>query len=170
MRRFGLLAVMIALLLASACAIPQTAQEFRQMAPGAFMGTVVDFEVNRSIGKVSNSYKKMAPKCLNKRVTSTTTRHSRYGPQTHTVEVDYNPTVIAKKDKAEIHLQQKFVSGVVNVTKIPPGGQFLLVADAVPAGRNKTKVKIYTASIYKNLIEAIKNWSSGKHLCPDLTQ
>jgi hypothetical protein len=172
MRKFSVLGLMLALLFISGCALhlPQTAEEFRQVAPGAFMSKVVNFEVNRPLSQVSSSYKKMAPKCLDKRVTSTSTRYSKYGGQTSTVVVDYKPTVKATKTKAEVHVQQKFVSGVISVQKEPPGGVYLLVADAVPAGRKKTKVTIYTASVYKELIKGIENWSNGKHLCPDLTK
>jgi hypothetical protein len=171
MKNFAWIPFIVLMFLASSCATaPMSPDEFKQKIPGAFMGKVVNLEVDRPFNQVANSYKKMAPQCLNKRITTTSTTYNEYGGQTSRVVSDYKATVVAKKDMAEIYVQQKFVSGVMSIGKEPTDGHYLLVADAVPAGKKKTKVTIYTASVYKKLIAGVENWSKGKHLGPDLTQ
>ena len=51
-------------------------------------------------------------------------------------------------------------------------GCFLLVADAYPVDKNRTRVQMFSPSIgYDVLIRAIKGWASGENLgCPDMTK
>ena len=47
----------------------------------------------------------------------------------------------------------------------------MLVADAIKAGKNKTKVTMYYASVGSDsIVKAIKRWAKGKKGCPDLTK
>jgi len=171
MRKHLLLALIVVTLVASGCGAPQTAEEFRKViAPGHLMAKVINLEVDRPFSEVAASFKKMAPQCLNKRVETRSTTPNRYGGATSEVVTQYTPTVIVNKDKAELHVQMKYVQGVKSIGKEPAAGNYLLVADAVPAGKNKSKVTIYSVSVYKRLIAAVENWSKGDHLCPDLTQ
>ncbi|HEY9052168.1 MAG TPA: hypothetical protein VIQ03_11525, partial [Gammaproteobacteria bacterium] len=84
----------------------------------------------------------------------------------------YNPTVTITDKRAELHLQQNYESGVMTVSKVPPGGYYLFVVDATPIGKNKSKVDIYGPTMgYDTVIKAFKGWATGKNLgCPDLTK
>lgn len=154
----------------SGCAIgphPQNAAEFRKALPGSMFGKKDTFIVKRKFEHVANSFKKMAPKCLSKRVKSVSSGYMHHS----VVVTDYKPTVVKKKNKVELHLQQDHIQGVMNVTKKPKGGYYMLVTDAFRAGKNKTKIEMYYASIGSDtIVKAIKGWASGKKGCPDLTK
>ena len=154
----------------SACSIkhPQTAAEFRQAAPGAFMAKMESYEVNRPFKKVASTFKKQAPKCLSARIRS----ESRTNMSYQVIVTKYNPTVIVKKNKAELHLQQLHEKGVMNISKVPEKGYFLMVVDATPISKNKTKIDYYgPSSGFDTITRAIRNWATGKNMgCPDLTR
>ncbi len=88
------------------------------------------------------------------------------------IVTDYTPTVHVSADKAELHLQQHHVQGVLNITEEPDGGYYLMVADAYPIAGGQTQVDLYRPSMgYKVIIQAIKNWATGDNIgCPDLTK
>jgi hypothetical protein len=147
---------------------PQTAEEFRKAVPGAFMGKVETFEVNRPFSDVAKTFQKKAPECLNVSVKTTSQTRQSY----QVIVTDYKSTVLVTEEKAELHVQQHHAAGVVNVTKEPNGGYYLLVADAFPLDKKRTRVDIYGPSIgHGVLIEAIKGWATGENIgCPDLTK
>lgn len=166
----GRVAWVLAAALAAGCAgkMPMTADEFRQMAPGAFMVGVQNFEVKRSLRDVGDTFRRRAPECLN--VTIRTTSQSRTSYQV--VDTAYKPTVLVRGDKVELHLQQKHLRGVMKVHEEPADGHYLFVVDAVPAGARATKVQIIGPSRgYDVIVRAIKAWADGSSTgCPDLTQ
>jgi hypothetical protein len=148
--------------------MPQTAEEFRQMAPGAFMVQVQTFEVKRSVRDVGESFRRRAPQCL-----SVTIRTTSSAPGSYQVIVTrYKPTVVAGADRAELHLQQKHMRGVLAVHKEPEDGRYLFVVDATPAGRGAAKVQIIGPSRgYDVVVRAIKAWADGSSQgCPDMTK
>ena len=101
-------AIIFSLVFISGCAIkphPQNASEFRKALPGSMFGKTETFTVNRNIKNVDNSFKKMAPKCLKKRVKSTSSGYMHY----QVIVTDYNPTVVKGKNRVELHLQQEKV-------------------------------------------------------------
>lgn len=151
--------------------MPLTADEFRKAVPGALTGKVETFEVDRPFHAVAETFRKKAPECLNKTVTTTSTTPGQYGPVVSTYTVTYKPTVLVTKKKAELHVQHH-TDNTVKVYKEPEGGYFLLVADAYPIDKKRTRVDLYRPSIgHKVLIKAVKGWSTGKNVgCPDLTQ
>jgi hypothetical protein len=63
-------------------------------------------------------------------------------------------------------------AGVLNVSEEPEGGYYLLVADAYPINKNKTRVDLYGLSMgHDVLIKAVKGWATGENVgCPDLTK
>jgi hypothetical protein len=156
----------------SGCAVmsghPQTAEEFRKAVPGAYLGKVESFEVNRPFRDVAGTFQKKAPECLHMTIKTTSQTNMSY----QVIVTTYNPTVLVSADKAELHLQQHHEAGVLNVTKEPEGGYYLLVADAVPVDRNTTRVDLYRPSVgFDVLIKGIKGWASGDiQGCPDLTK
>ncbi len=158
----------------SGCSLhqPQTAEEFRQAAPGAFMGKMETFEVNRPYRDVSDTFKKMAPRCLDTTIRTVSQRNTGYGVSTHVVITKWNPTVVVTKERTEMYVQQLHEQGVMNVSKVPEKGYFLMVVDATPVDREKTKIVMYRPSVgVKSLVKAIKGWASGEIKgCPDLTK
>ncbi len=164
-----LMPFLIALLLAG-CGTqqPQNAEEFRQAIPGAFMGKVETVEINRSFRDVAATWQKRAPECLNVTVRSTDTGSAG----AHTVVAVYKPTVIAGKERAELHVQVDYKAGVLNVGTVPPGGYYRLVADAYPLEGSRTRLQWYGPSRGMDVVvKAIKSWASGENLgCPDLTK
>ena len=147
---------------------PQTAEEFRQAVPGAFLGKVETFEVNRPFRDVAKTFQKMAPQCLNVTVKTTSQTHMSY----QVIVTTYKPTVLVSANKAELHVQQHHEKGVLNVTKEPEGGYYLFVADASPINENRTKVDFYRPSMgHDVLIRAAKGWATGRNVgCPDFTK
>ena len=164
------LAGLLGTILLTGCAIqhPQNAQEFRQALPGATFGKKETYIVERDFRIIGKTFEKMAPKCLHKRVTSTSSGYMHY----QVITTDYNPTVLISKQRAELHLQQDHIQGVMNVSKKPNGGYFMMVVDASPAGKNKSQIEIYAPSVGSDkIIQAVKGWTTGKTIgCPDLTQ
>jgi hypothetical protein len=147
---------------------PQTAEEFRQAVPGASFATVETFEVNRAFRDVARTFKQKGPQCLHGTVRTTSQTSTSY----QVIVAEYNPTVVVTEKRAELHLQRHYVQGAMHVTEEPKGGYYLLVADAYPAGRNKTRIQIFRPSIgFAPLFQAIRNWASGKNLgCPDMAK
>lgn len=161
---------LISLVSLSACSIkhPQTAEAFRKAAPGAFMAKVESYEVNHPFSKVASRFKSQAPKCLDARIRS----ESRTSTSYQVIVTKYNPTVKISKNKAELYLQQVHEQGVMNISEVPPKGYFLMVVDAIPVGRNKTRIDYYGPSVgVDNITKAIKGWATGTNMgCPDLTK
>ena len=159
----------IAALAGAGCAttIPQNAEEFRQMAPGAFRVQVENFEVKRSVRQVGETWRRRAPECLNVTIRTTSSAPGSY----QVIVTAYKPTVVAGAQRAELHLQMKHLQGVVNVQKEPEGGRYMFVADADPAGRGATKVRIIGPKGYEVVFRAIRAWADGSSQgCPDLTK
>lgn len=170
MKPFRLLVLLIVTLFAYGCAghMPQTADEFRQGAPTAFMGELETYDVNRSVEDIGKTFKKYAPKCLDVRMQTTSQTYKSY----QVIVSKYTPTVIVDKDRAELHLQEKHEKGVMAVYKEPEAGHYIMVVDATAIGRNKSRIDFYRPAVgNKTIIQAIKNWIKGENLgCPDMTK
>jgi len=164
------LAVLGAAAALAGCAtkMPQTAEEFRTMAPGAFMIQVQSFEVKRSTREVGETFRRRAPECLNMTIRTTSSSPGSY----QVIDSAYKATVITGSDKAELHLQQKHLKGVITVYQEPADGHYLFVVDAVPAGARASKVQIIGPSRgYDVVVRAIKAWTDGSSTgCPDMTK
>ena len=146
---------------------PQNAIEFRAAVPGAFLAKVEKYEVSQPFNKVASRFKKMAPKCLNQTIETVSQSTTSYS----VVVTKYKPTVIVGTDHAELHVQQHHAQGVMNVTKEPVGGYYLMVFDAIKVDANTTRIEYYGPSKgFGAMIKAIKGWASGNNVgCPDLT-
>lgn len=167
-KKLAVLSTAAVLLAGCAGKMPQTAEEFRQMAPGAFMVQVQTFDVKRSPREVGETFRRRAPECLN-----TTIRMTESGPGHHmVVDTAYKATVIAGGDKAELHLQQKHLRGVVKVYDEPADGRYLFVVDVLPTGARASRVQIIGPSKgYDVVVRAIKAWADGSSTaCPDMTK
>ena len=171
MSRTALLAAALAGALLSGCAAmtghPQNAEEFRQAVPGAFLGEVETFEVERPFSEVAGTFQRKAPECLNVSIRSVSSGYMHY----QVIVTTYKPTVMVNGDRAELHVQFHHDQGVMNVTKEPEGGYYLLVADLFPAGAGRTRVDLYRPSMgHDVLVKGIKGWAASDSAgCPDLT-
>jgi len=161
--------IVLAAILLPGCAInhPQTAEEFRQAVPGAFSGKVETFETPRAVKDIAKTFQKKAPECLDIAIETTSQTTDSYSHYTTT----YKPTVVVSASKVELHLQ-RHIDNVVNISQEPPGGYFLLVADAYTVDNKTTRVDLYRPALgFDVLVKAIKGWSTGDNLgCPDLTK
>ena len=148
--------------------MPQSADEFRQALPGAFMGKLETYEVDRSTADIGKTFQKYASKCL--AVTLETTSQTTSSFQ-HIV-TEYTPTVIVNQNRTELHLQEKHRQGVMTVYDEPAAGHYLLVVDATPLGTHRSKIDIYRPSMgFDTMVTAVRNWTRGENLgCPDLTK
>ena len=164
----SLVVVLLAMVLSGCGKMPQTADEFRQAVPGAFMGKVETIEANRPLETVAKTFQTMAPKCLDVRIKTTSRTNTSY----QVIVTKYHPTVIVKKQKAELHVQEKHESGVVAVYEEPAKGHYLMVVDATPLDKKRTAITMYRPSMGKDtMVKAIKGWATGDNVgCPDLTQ
>jgi len=155
-------------LLAGCAQQPQTAQEFREAIPGAFMGKVQTFEAKRPLAAVAKTFQARAPDCLNVSVRSVSQSSTSY----QNILTVYKATVVNNPQKAELHLQRDFKSGVLVPGKVPPGGLYYVVADATPIDKSRTRIDIYGPSVGTDtLVRAINGWATGENLgCPDMTE
>jgi hypothetical protein len=169
MKRYHVLFVVLNLFALVGCiSHPQTAEEFRKAVPGAFSAKVETFEVDRPFGQVASTFQKMGLNCLTKTIKMTSQTTTSY----QVIVTTYKPTVVVGGKKAELHVQQHHEQGVVNVSKEPDGGYYLLVVDAQPVTHAKTRIDLYRPSMgHSVLIQAVKNWATGENVgCPDLTK
>jgi len=160
----------LAVLAAAGCSMqmPQNADEFRQQLPGAFMGSVQTFESNRSLRDIGRTFQSRAPECLSVRIRTVSQTSTSY----QNIVATYKPTVLVTEKRAEIHLQRHYERGVITPGKEPDGGHYMLVADATPLDRNKTRIDIYGPKMGADaIIRAISAWAKGESTgCPDMTK
>ena len=170
MKRLTILMVVLFVTGLSGCVShPQTAEGFRQaLIKGAFLTKVETFEVDRPFNEVASTFQKMAPGCLNKTIKTTSSTYQSY----QVIVTTYKSTVLVNPNKAELHVQFNHEKGVMKVSKMPPGGYYMIVTDAQPIDGNKTKIDMYRPSAgNKPMIKAIKGWATGDNVgCPDLTK
>jgi hypothetical protein len=99
-------------------------------------------------------------------------RRTLAGPSYHVVDVAYKPTVVVTDRRAELHLQMRYVRGVVNAAQVPEGGYYVLVADVYAMDSKRSRAEMFApAAGYEPVIRAITGWVTGKDLgCPDMTK
>jgi hypothetical protein len=151
--------------------MPKTAEEFRRMEPGSSFVKLEQFEVNRPFRQVAKTFRERADACLRIRVTTNSSGGYRSHPTTF--KQDYLPTMRITKRRAELHIQQHIEgTNLVKVHKEPDGGYYLLVADAIPIGRNRTRIDLYRPTMGNSVLnQSIRNWATGENLgCPDLAK
>jgi hypothetical protein len=162
-------AALAAALLVQGCAqMPQSAEEFRKAAPGAFMGKTESYEVGRPMRDVAAAFRRKAPECLNVAVRTVSRTSTSY----QNILTEYKSTVVVGAGRAELHVQQLHNTGVVYPSKPPEGGAYIVVADAYPVDGRRTRIQLYGPSRgYDVLYRAIRGWATGENLgCPDMTK
>lgn len=153
------------------CAVnfPQNAQEFREQVPGAAFGQKQTFEAKRSFREVARTFQAKAPECLSVSVRTVSQTATSY----QNILTTYKPTVRVSGRKAEIHVQRHYQGGGVIIPgKEPEGGLYVLVADATPIDRSRTRIDIYAPTRGADaMIRAITGWATGENVgCPDMTK
>ena len=88
--------------------------------------------------------------------------------------VFYKPTLVNGRERTELHIQWRREPGdAFSFSGKPPAdGMYVVVADAMPAGKGKTTMTVYAPTMVFTVIpKAIKHWANGTNLgCPDLTK
>ena len=168
MKRTTACAALCVLVAGCAQNYPQNAQEFREAVPGAFMAKVQTFEAKRPLREVAKTFQARAPECLNVSVRTVSQSSTSY----QNILAVYKATVVNNPRKAELHLQREFKSGVLVPGKVPPGGLYMLVADAIPIDAARTRIDISGPSMGADtVIRAVTGWATGENLgCPDMTK
>ena len=157
-----------ALLLQACVQMPQNAEDFRKaVAGGAMLTKTESYEVNRPLSAVAATFQRRAPECLKvsvRTVSQTTTSYQN-------ILNEYTPTVVACKERVELHVHQLHKTGVIYPSKPPEGGIYLFVAAATSEGK-RTWIQIYGPSKgYDVLHRAVRGWAEGNNLgCPDMTK
>jgi hypothetical protein len=157
------------LLAGCAVSFPQNAQEFREQVPGATFGQKKTFEAHRPLRDIARTFQAKAPECLNVSVRTVSRTSTSY----QNILATYKPTVVVGAQKAELHVQRHYQGGGVIIPgREPEGGLYLLVADAVPLDRNRTRIDIYAPTRGADtLIRAVTGWATGENVgCPDMTK
>jgi hypothetical protein len=164
-------AILLAAALSACGTMPKSADEFRRMAPDSSFATLERFEVDRPFRQVAQTFEQRAEACLRVRVTTQSASVNRSGPSTF--RQDYLPTTRVSPSRAELHIQAHIEgTNLIKVHEEPPGGYYLIVADAFPVGRDRTRIDFYRPTIgHDVLIRAVRAWATGENLgCPDLTK
>ncbi|HYX63889.1 MAG TPA: hypothetical protein VE935_06690 [Burkholderiales bacterium] len=158
-----------ALALAGCVDFPQNAQQFREQVPGATFGQKQTFEAKRPLREVAKTFQAKAPECLNVSVRTISQTSTSY----QNILTTYKPTVLVSAQKAELHVQRHYQGGGVIIPgKEPEGGLYMLVADATPIDRSRTRIDIYAPTHGADtMIRAVTGWATGENVgCPDLTK
>ncbi len=162
--RTGLLLAAVVFLLAG-CGV-KTAEDFRKyMRMGTPMTTVETFEVARPFKDVTDILRKQSKQCLDVTVRLVCTNCIGKSEKFNV----FKPTFIASPNRTELHLQ--FKQGGVIAIGSPPEGAYVIVLDATPIDKNRTKIDIYRQSPDEKFIhKAMRGWVKGDNMgCPDLT-
>lgn len=175
-KRLGITIFIITLL--SACAVgktPQSGSEYRKAVVGGAHGTRIDtYVVNRPYSKIAKIIKKKAKECLNKTITERHCTSTTSSTNCQDSAIIYTPTIRSDSRKTELHMQRRTEpeSGIYLGGKPPATGFYTGVIDFVPAGKNKTKVVVYSPKEYFTTTpDAVKHWVNGTNNgCPDFKQ
>jgi len=169
--KYHLISSLLVGALLSGCAtrpIPQTAAEYRNGIEA------VVYKVDRPYSKVVDTLKTKSKECLDAKLAK---RVCYNKVSCLDSEVTYTPTMIAGKNKSELHVQwRKEPENAVYLGmsgKPPANGMYVFVFDVEPDGKSKTKVSVFgtTNSEYQTVPNAVKHWAKGTNLgCPDLTK
>jgi len=141
---------------------PQSAAEFRSAAAGCADGCNDTFEVNRPLSQVGASFQRLASECLSKTVRMT---EHQPGVSYMVVTSTYKPTVHVTPSGAELQVQISQRGNIINVSKEPEGGFYLLIADARLVSAAKTRIDLYHPTIgHAQLVQAVRAWASGTNV------
>ena len=151
---------------------PKTADGFRELARSGSRWAAVDrFVVNRPYRGVARTFQKWSDACLKVRVV--TKSSGGYMSHPTTFKRDYQPTVKVDRRRTEFFVQIHIEgTNLIKVYDEAEGGDYVMVADAYPVGRRKTRVELHRVTVgHDVLMNAVRGWATGENLgCPDLTK
>jgi hypothetical protein len=160
--------------LAGCISAPKSPEAIIASAKGGEVFTEKDvFEVNQPIEHVSEVLKKKSHECFEQEISFTARGDTAGGVRMDRREVrELTPKIHVGKERTRLTLQVKSTGGSTDLGAIPPGGWYMLVVDAYPEGKNKTRVEsYYKQTSYHGAFTAIKPWVTGTNVaCPDLTK
>jgi len=148
---------------------PMDPGEFRQAARKSSFAVVETVDVAQPYTQVADRLRRKANECLAVTINSSANVFQGNMMVTERSRSTYTPTVTVTPEATELALQVEF--GNTPFTKKPKDGLYLLVADAVPVGKNATKLTIYRGTIGKGkaIGDALRAWATAERsVCPDL--
>jgi hypothetical protein len=149
---------------------PMNPGEFRQAVSSSSLATVESFDTGRPYQQVVDTLRAKANECLTVATSSSGPVFQGNTTVTEHSQAVYTPTVSVTERGMELAVQVNFGNHTL-IQKTPPGGLYILVADATAAGEKATKLTIYRGNIAKakQIGGAIRAWANGeKSTCPDL--
>ena len=165
--------IITALLMSGCITMPRSADLMVKSAKSGDLFTNKEiFEVSRSHSTVAKVLKKQANKCLSRDVSKTEpTPGNRL--VSRTMVMGYTPEVSVSKKHTRVTVQEKTKSGAKDVGGPPPKGWYMMVVDAYPVSKKKTRIEVYynTKSPFPAILAATKHWAAGTNMgCPDFLQ
>lgn len=173
MPRFIVPAAAVAALVLAGCAgkFAETASDYRAQVADSSFGSVDTFTVPRRFSSVVSTFQSKAPECLKMVIRTRHTSPMQNADRRSVVQrvrtqtVRYHPTVVAQKNRLELHVQRGTDSAME-----PAGGSYVLVMDAVPVDSRSTRITIYRGmETPGSLRRYVKDWTAGMGRgCPEL--
>lgn len=150
----------VAILLTGCVAAPQTRDELKTVAAAhPSLSVVGSHTSNRRLEDVAAMLERKWQECYS--VRRTTTREASSGARARYSDT-YRPQ-LRKVSNALIEMTlQMTTEGMVMVTKVPEGGEYLVALDLERLPGNKTKLTWYSVRGWTESWERNKRWSDGK--------
>lgn len=168
--------LLVAAFFSTGCSMkmPMNPTEFKKMIPESMFGKTDNYTVNRSLKRITKTFKQKTKKCFKKSIKRTSCVTQAYGGRScSTTTNHYNPKLKTTKNNLQLTIQTEVEGNVIMLGGKPPkGGMYTLVADISRVKRNKSNVKVYYGWAGSDMfVKTIKRWANGKTRgCPDLTQ
>jgi len=161
--RWTLLIVVISL--AGCVAAPQTRDELKTTAVAhPSLSVVGSYTSSRRFEDVAASLERKWQECY--AVRRSTTREASSGARA-TYTDSYRPQFRkASNSRVEMTLQMT-TQGMTSLTKLPPGGEYIVALDLERLPGNNTKLSWYSIRGWTSSWERNKQWSDGKNVACD---
>ena len=148
--------------LAGCVAAPQTRDELKTTAVAhPSLSVVGSHTSNRRLEDVAATLERKWRECYS--VRRTTTRTASSGAMAAYRDTYHPKSRRVSNSLIEMTLQMT-TEGMTSLTKLPPGGEYLVALDLERAPGNKTKVTWYSIRGWTDSWERNKQWSDGKDL------
>ena len=161
----ALTALLLAVFLPVAAAVPQSRREFIAAVTAGARGAAVEkFTVDRGVDSIYALLRKKSVACLDVEVR----RSGNVGGTMEVTSSDYNPTTtMTAGRKLEFSLQVVHRPRAIG-ENAPPGGLYIMAADVRPLGGGRSEVVLYRPTIgFKKIVGAVRQWTSGEDAdCP----
>jgi alpha-L-fucosidase len=154
------LLLVIAISLAGCAGAPQTREGFKESAKSnTLLGTVDTYTANRRFEEVIAMLDRKWQECYSRR--STTTR-TQGGMTTMNYQDTFNPQSRKVSDSLVEMTLQVTTTGMIMLSKVPPGGDFVIALDVERLPANRTRLTWHAGPGKGSYWEKNKQWSDGK--------